>query len=684
MSSVEERIRKLADTFRCDARVLRLIPLLLLAAASAHCGHLEPDDGSVGLVAGPAGVAREAQDLLVALPIRNTGDASAAEVRVTAAELGSGGVPAQTAFPVLLGDLAPGGESVFTASFPLAGLDSGGRLRVAASGTYSASGTAERFSVEGHVVVPPPAPGSAELRLVTVESRQVSGGGYPPGPRPIELPESVNERGAPVPTVQPLGEVRPAGPPATVEGFGPAAPPGAATAGLARAVDPLVFVRAGEFLTKDGTAVDLSGATSNDVILGSVNTEVAVSIDGGSSFPWILDPRAIFPNTDGSGNLIDGGVCCDQVVIYVPAIDRFLWLMQFWWKTNGPNRYRLAVASPQQILDSAGTNWTYWDLTSGLFGFGSEEMDYPDLAYGDNFLYLSADVSFDLGGGLFVARIPLSQLEAGGAIGIGFTDPAHGVLARGSRLAQNVSSTAYWAGHNGTSMVRVFACAENSTNYSWTDVGIDSWPNGDYSSLAPSGVDWMGFGAGWPGSNIIGATVTSHYQAVGGVIGSTDDLWLAWAASRGGGFPHPHIQVVKIDTYKKSKIAQGQIWSSDVALAYPALAANSAGDVGVALAFGGGGFHSNFAVGIYGDQTYLHAELGDASAPLQGNPPVSRFADYLSIRRHWPNNRLFSAFGEHFALNDPTLKTVCPPCRTNAQFILFGRKSALTPLEPPK
>ena len=69
---------------------------------------------------------------------------------------------------------------------------------------------------------------------------------------------------------------------------------------------------------------------------------------------------------DADGNLIDGGFCCDQVIVYAPQIDRFIWLMQFRRavlpgddpkEPSGPNRYRIAAASPAAGLPGSTSRW---------------------------------------------------------------------------------------------------------------------------------------------------------------------------------------------------------------------------------------------------------------------------------------------------------------------------------------
>src|SRR5690348_17146476 len=74
---------------------------------------------------------------------------------------------------------------------------------------------------------------------------------------------------------------------------------------------------------------DSSGDTSGKVVLTTGNWKSfgAVSTNGGSTFS-LLDPTTIFPSgptfttVGGRRVQLDGGMCCDQVIQYVPKINR--------------------------------------------------------------------------------------------------------------------------------------------------------------------------------------------------------------------------------------------------------------------------------------------------------------------------------------------------------------------------
>jgi hypothetical protein len=185
--------------------------------------------------------------------------------------------------------------------------------------------------------------------------------------------------------------------------------------------DPVIFHQSNpsDTVSKRLTnAADVSGAGSEaGVITMTLNWNCDVSNDDGASWTR-LDPTTIFPETLGDG------FCCDQVIIYVPRIDRFIWFLQEDADASGQGAFRIAAASWQSVRNDP-TASTYWDVVASDFGYATSDMDYPDLAYSSRFLYASTDV-YDPGSaiGRLVARIPLPDLAAGGSIGFEYTIPA--------------------------------------------------------------------------------------------------------------------------------------------------------------------------------------------------------------------------------------------------------------------
>lgn len=406
-----------------------------------------------------------------------------------------------------------------------------------------------------------------------------------------------------------------------------------------------------------GPTPDMSGATNEEIVLLSGNWFASLSTDGGASFTT-LDPTTIFPSApvfDGAGNPLDNGFCCDQVIHYVREFDRFIWFMQFCGTgatcLQGINKVRIAAASTDQVRSSGGTSWTYWDITSAGVGIGATTMDYPDVSVGDRSLYFSADA---VGSGLLVVRIPLSEIAAGGTINYQFTNPADSATAYGGHISQNTGDEVYWLGHLSVSRVRAFSWREGDGSYFWRDIDINSWPNADYTSTAPDGTDWLNFMAGFPGSAVIGATRRFTRER--------SEVWFAWTAGRGGGYPHPYVEVLVLDTSSWAVIDQWPIWNPDIAFAYPALATSADQEVGISLGWGGGGTRfANHAVGILGDFVVWFSELSDAA--------LNRWGDYVTARQASPDSRLFAGVGYALLANTPPATGV----RVNIRYVLFGR-----------
>ncbi|MDQ0322935.1 hypothetical protein QO002_005141 [Pararhizobium capsulatum DSM 1112] len=401
-------------------------------------------------------------------------------------------------------------------------------------------------------------------------------------------------------------------------------------------------------------AADISGAKSGNVVLLSGNWYIDYSTDSGTTFTT-LNPTTIFPQT------LVGGFCCDQILQYAPQIDRFLWLLQYQSDATGANAYRLAAASPQDVINSNCTAWTYWDLTSGSFGLGTHWMDYPNMSLGDGEVYFSFDVLDTVAdtiadNGLVVVRLSLAEIAAGGTINFRYTTAAESAVAWGSGVSQNTGNEVFWAGHVDNSTTRVFSWRNDSTTYFWRDVEVSNWPNGTLSSNGPNGNNW--FGWGFPNNAVIGITRRLN------------ELWLGWTASNGKGssagfnFPHPHVQIVKLNIADWKVIEQMQVWNPDLAFGYPSLATNSDNEVGIILGWGGGGsFNANTAVGFMGDYVVWYRNGSTWTH--------TRFGDYVTVRRAAPESQMFAGFG--FVTVDTTTPAGASH-RFDPYYVLFGRE----------
>jgi hypothetical protein len=240
-----------------------------------------------------------------------------------------------------------------------------------------------------------------------------------------------------------------------------------------------------------------------------------------------------------------------------------------------------------------------------------------------------------------VARIPLNQLTAAGTINIGYTKASDiDGKAHGSHLTQNPGDSMFWAGHNGTNKLTIFNMPENTNNFSWRDVDINSYSNADYSSKTLTVNNWLAGSNGFGLENVQGAVrvpVTGLCDPSAGC--PADEIWFGWGAGKdtGNNRPQPYVEVVHVDSQNFSVKQQMHIWNSSYAFAYPAFARNSSGEIGVAIAVGGPDREAHTSVGFMGDFLVWALSNSDSS--------ISRYGDYLTIRKASPNEKLFSAVG---------------------------------------
>jgi hypothetical protein len=168
---------------------------------------------------------------------------------------------------------------------------------------------------------------------------------------------------------------------------------------------------------------DIHQAKCGSLVLTVGNGYAGYSADGGNTLV-ALNPTAMFPPIGG------GGQCYSQVAQYLPGIDRFVWLIQFNAGTNDPNLLRIAAASPQEIICTKCTGWTYWDLRASHPRF-NKGMNHPDISVSHNVLSV---IIGQRETELFLVEIPIKAIRAGGPIHWRSTTRSTSAPSRGDRL----------------------------------------------------------------------------------------------------------------------------------------------------------------------------------------------------------------------------------------------------------
>jgi hypothetical protein len=636
--------------------------------------HPQRADCRVRLGLGPVSTSvRDDGSLAVAIPIVNSGDYAAAAVNVTKITVGAAQLLAPAALPAPLGEILPQHRGVLQAR--LASLVVPGSYTLTVSGVYIDRGASYPFTATAGLGVARPAQGPAHPAHAVVPKYKTSGIALKPSP--IERENELNDL---------LGPPVPAGPALHPFAIAPnhTGPVKAPSPGAGPGMS-VTFTRDTGTGQPTGWPPDPStaAASKDGVVLATANTYLLFSQDDGQTFTNV-DPTTIFPQSDG-------GLCCDQVVIYDRDVDLFFWVLQY---KGSPNRLRVAFAHPADVKTNVN-GWGYFDLTQATFNSGGG-LDYPDLAVTHSFLYLSVGGSDAAGttGGQIVARMPLSDITAGSSVGVTYIGPNEtGDQARAvfGRLTQGSPAAMYWAGHVDTSHLEVFHWADGASTVDLHVTAVDTWCNSDFTTLAPDGQQWL--------DNLraagTGSVVAATYKPGSGQTAGHGEVWLGWTAGRDSagctqGRPQPYVKIARIDDTTLDSVGEYHIWNTPYAFAYPSLATSPAGDIGVSVAFGGPGDFASTTVGYLGDFVVYYVEASDLTLtfPLNnpdgtalldsaGNPVLgTRFGDMFAVRRSGPDDSLFSSEGYAYKFVDATQSTSCavaPGCTFRTHYEQWGR-----------
>lgn len=611
----------------------------------------------------------------LSLLLRNISKADAKDVQINAVAAGKGQYSGPDKLPLKIGRLDAGEFAVVNALFAMPA--DGQTQQVSVGGVASF----------GAVTLP-----FAGVRLFTPRSSRVT---RTPSRRgeftkqnarqakfpPVREPDPRLERNAETPMLIPLGLPRSLFPPTRR----PTKVQRAGTAGTIRVTDnqstPMGL----------GGPPDPSAAVDavDGVVLMTYNTGLSYSTDGGAHFTnvGLFSPQPGNPARTSFFPSSYGGLCCDQVVIYLPQQNLFVWLLQYWPVANAagnitqPNAQRIAWARPADLRADFWNAWTWGDLTanavpgvsSGLGAANNEWLDYPDLAYSDEYLYVSTDRGWPDGVGSiyadrrFVARLSLADMAnpASGVVHYGYAELTGNGVTK-SHFVQDAPRRMVVGSLDDTSTMRIFTWPDSSGSISSVTQPISSITQGaNYTSIIPDASDWVA--VGFPG-NISGAT----YRR--GPIGE-EYLFAFDAGTNGPGRPQAYVRLESLGPsgagYRGT--AEYDIWNPDYAFAMAALGTNGSSDrpeIGMTVSVGGGTI--GYPQGTVGFKDDFVLYIMTASTGSQ----MARYGDYFDTRpipgaAHMFGTTLYDITVPAGSAPGSTCSTVA--CGSLVRYVEFGR-----------
>jgi hypothetical protein len=383
-----------------------------------------------------------------------------------------------------------------------------------------------------------------------------------------------------------------------------------------------------------------SAAINGQVAFYTGNWYASVSTDGGETFKFI-DPNHTAQPAES--------FCCDQVMLYLPTIDTFVWLLQY-----GPekdNFQRLAFAKSGDVGADL-SKWRMFDIGTDFLDVKGAFLDFPDLAFSDNFLYVTTNIfTGDSRVGAAVVRISLQSIAAGNPT----AEKSVSMVLFSFRVAENCRETAYFAAHQDTSTLAVFSWPENQAQPTQSSVGVARWlgRNG-YQSRTPDGRRWLDRAD----PRITGAALAGS------------ELWFAWAVDRGSNQrPNPFVQIARISVPDLTLIENVNVFDTDSATCYGGLSSNANNEVAISYVIGGGPKFPSHVVGILTnarrDVMVAAGDRAPMADPRSGN---FEWGDYLTVRPVFPDRKLFAATGYVLKGQQDGNNVDATP-----HFVIFGR-----------
>lgn len=367
--------------------------------------------------------------------------------------------------------------------------------------------------------------------------------------------------------------------------------------------------------TNPSTLGEPATSSHGNAVIYTGNTYAGLSTDGGNTWTS-LNPQTIFPASDG-------GLCCDQKVIHVPALDVTVWLLEYRISAaTQRGRQRIAIARGEPGV--ASSNWTFFDIDPQRFGFGNNlGLDYGDVCATGTSLVGSSLVIDNTPAqrGMVLWRINLRDFLAGRPAPIVYYTNTQLGGVGGYRFAQGpTGSDVYWAAHQDTSTLRVYHWNDFASSASVVSRSVAAWSRTPTPAPGPDGRDWTGF------------AFTTNCVLAGFSAGT--EIGFLWSSGAHAFHPRQYVRIARFARSTRNKIAEHEIWNASTAFHFPSACGNDRGGVGGTFTMGGGNTFPTMVAFVADDLAPWGQQQSFVVRSGAQGPGNNRWGDYQITGRH--------------------------------------------------
>ena len=323
-------------------------------------------------------------------------------------------------------------------------------------------------------------------------------------------------------------------------------------------------------------------------------------------------------------------VCCDPDAIHHGGLDTTFHIMLY---TNAALTNGVVRIFVRRGTIAGGVDCTY---TIDPGGTANNVLpDYPHLATSNGFIYLSTNniTNGTTWTGAQVRRFNASQMANCQTAAVSTFTHTGAVGQRILTPVENASTTMYFGSNDSANSFRVFR-----------------WP--ESSAVVSQFVRPLSHGSNFSNPNCQGGTGnfdfverSTSWSIAGfrlrGAVVPGSRVWFLWNAAQDASHPQAHLHsAIFTDAAAPASLTSNAVFNSAVCFAYPSLGANSSGDFGLSLAFGGdktasSGSAARGGIGV-DDSATVGNRFGSITQTASGthNRSDGRFGDYFTVRRN--------------------------------------------------